>query len=435
VTPTPRFLGLLAIGLVPATLAVWAPLLGYAALAYDGVIILLFALERAFAPRAGQITVARVIPGKICVGIENTITIEIASFLPARLELEIVDGWPAEFTVKEERSTVTLQPYEQKSLTLKIVPSARGEFTLSPVHVRVRRGLGLLVRALEFGEPVPVRVYPNLKELRRYELLSRRRLLRQQGFRAVRRVGEGREFERLREYSPDDDFRSIDWKATARRRRPTTRLYETERGQNVIVALDAGRLMGAASGAMTKLDHAINAALMLGYVAGRSHDRVGFVVFASEVERVFLPRSGRASMARMMDTLVGLQPRSTFSSYHALVDAIAQRVRRRSLIVLFTDLADPQAAREVVQFVPRLRQRHLPVCVAFRDPLLAKLASDPPGEGGMYEHVAALELHREWKNTLGSLRAGGVGIVDTLPEHAAVAAVNKYLEMKKRQVI
>ncbi len=110
-------------------------------------------------------------------------------------------------------------------------------------------------------------------------------------------------------------------------------------------------------------------------------------------------------------------------------------MRRRSLIVLFTDLADPQAAREIVQFVPRLRQRHVPVCVAFRDPQLAQLATEPPTEEGMYEHVAALELHREWKNTLGGLRAGGVGIVDTLPEHAAVAAVNKYLEMKKRQVI
>ncbi len=434
-TPTPRFVWLFALGAAPAAAAAWVPEAAYAAAAWDAALLLLLFAERLRAPREGALDVRRVVGDRICVGVPNECAIRLRSLSPGRMTVHVTDGWPAEFGMQPASHDVVLGPYEQRTLTETVVPGGRGEFSLGPIHVRVRAGLGLVWVRRTYGAPEPVRVYPNLRDLRRYELLARRRLLRHLGFRTVRRVGEGREFERLREYTPDDDFRAIDWKATARRRKPITRLYETERGQNVVVAVDAGRLMGASTGAVTKLDHAIDGALMLGHVAMKAHDRLGMVVFAGETERVVLPRAGKGVLSRMMETLVPLQARSTYSSYAALADTMTKRLRRRSLVVLFTDLSDAQAAKDIVKYLPLLAPRHVVVCVAFRDPGLAKLASEPPAAEGVYEHVAALELERDWRHTLGELRAGGVAVVDVLPEQAAVAAVNKYLELKKRQAI
>ncbi len=434
--PSTRFLVLLALGLVPAAAARWWAPLGPVAAAWDGALLLLLALDASRGARRDWIAVERVLPARLCVGVENVVTLQVRSFAPVPLRVDLVDGWTADFDVAPAERAAVLPAWGRAELVFRVVPRSRGEFPLRPVHVRLRSRLGLCRRRVEAGEPGSVRVHPDLRALRRWELLSRRRLLQTQGYRAVRRIGDGREFDQLREYSPDDDFRSIDWKATARRARPITRVFDTERGQNVLILIDAGRLMGASSGGITKLDHAVNAALMLGHVATRHHDRVGLVVFSGDVERVALPRPGRGAMTRLMDAVADLRPRPTFSNYRAAVETVALRMRRRSLVVLFTDISDPDSARDLTRYVPLLRPAHLPVCVAFRDPGVDRLAQEPPAtREAMYDHAAAIELVQEWRGLLGRLRKDGVAIVDVAPEEAAVAAVNKFLELKKRQAI
>lgn len=433
--PTPLFLALFAIGLVPAAMAARDGAWLFAAAAWDAALLLLLVAERVAGVRRTWLEVERTLPDKVCVGEDNACALTFRSFAWLPLTVKAIEGWPSEFAAEPGELGVRVEAYRSETVPYVLRPGGRGEFTLGPVQVRVRSPLGLIERRLSFGEPAKVRVYPNLKDLRRYDLLSRRRLLAQHGIRAVRKVGEGREFERLREYAPGDELRAIDWKATARRRRPVSRVHETERGQNVLILLDAGRLMAASTGGLTKLDYAINAALMLGYVALRNGDRVGLSVFSSDVESFSLPRAGRAALARLMDALVPLQPRLTFSNYRAAVETVSRKMRRRALVVMYTDLADPEAMEEICDVFPLLRRSHLPLCVSFRDPALLDLAGTPPAPSALYEHVAAMEMVAERRQALGRLRTGGVSIVDVPPEEIAVASVNRYLRIKRMQAI
>jgi uncharacterized protein (DUF58 family) len=435
VKPTGRLLVLFALGIAPAAFAARHPSALLATAGWDAGLIALLILELTLGIRARWIEIERALPDKICVGEENACAVVVRNFGPLPVRVRVVEGWPAELEAAPEVLAGRVPSHREISLAYKVVPGGRGEFELSPASVWVRSPLGLVERRFEFGGSSKVRAYPNLKELRRFDLMSRRRLLTRHGIRAVRRVGEGREFERLREYTPGDELRSIDWKATARRRKPATRVHETERGQNVLILLDAGRLMAAASGRLTKLDWAINAALMLGYVALRNGDRVGLAVFSSDVESIAMPRGGRAALARLMEALVPLQPRLTFSNYRAVVEGVMKKMRRRALVVMFTDLADPEAMAEIAKVFPRLRRAHLPLCVSFRDPAVAALAEAAPAREAMYETVAAMELVADRRRALTELRAGGVAIVDLPAEEIAVGAVNRYLEMKRRQAL
>lgn len=435
ITPTPVCLLLLVLGLLPAVLAAWHPWLGYVAAVFDAVVLALWLADgtMGFSPR--WIKVERLAGLRLSVGVSARVSLRVRSFTPLSLRLRVVDGWPPEFETSPAELRFRLAPFQETTVDSYVLPRMRGEFNLGAVAGIVRGALGLADRRILLGEPAAVRVYPDLEELKRFDLLTRKRLLRQTGVRRVRQVGRGREFERLREYVPGDEYRTIDWKATARRLRPISRVYELERAQNVLIALDAGRLMAAASGPLTKLDRAINAAILLSHVAMRSGDRVGLLVFSNVSEQLIPPRSGRASITRIMETLVPLQPRPTAANYRTAVETVITRMRRRAMIFMITDIADEQSARDMSQFVPLLRPNHLPVVVAFRDEGLERLADAvPPGPAGLYEHAAAIELRHEWRRTLLNLSHRGVGVVDVLPQDAPVASVNKYLELKQRQL-
>ncbi|NUN50466.1 MAG: DUF58 domain-containing protein [Candidatus Brocadiae bacterium] len=433
--PTPRFLLLLLLGLAPAAMAAWDRTWLLAAGVWDAGLVLVLLIERVTGIRPAGIEFDRTLPAKVCLGEGNPCAAVVRNYGWLPLHVRVVEGWPAEMAADPGELRGRVGPQNALTLPYTLRPGGRGEFTLSPATVWVRSPLGLLERRFAFGDASRVRVYPNLKDLRRFDLLSRRGLLSQRGIRAVRRVGQGREFEHLREYVPGDELRSVDWKATARRRRPVTRVHETERGQNVLILLDAGRLMAASAAGLTRLDHAINAALMLGYVALRAGDRVGLSVFSSDVESFAPPRAGRAALAQLMNLLVPLQPRLSFSNYRAVVEKVMSKMRRRALVVIYTDLGDPESAGEIVQVFPRLRRAHLPLCISFRDPILERAASAPPPVGGLFEHVAAVELATERRRALRSLRAAGVEVADVAAEEMAVESVNRYLSMKRRQAL
>src|SRR5206468_2286045 len=178
-------------------------------------------------------------------------------------------------------------------------PLRRGNYAFGDLNLRWLSPLGLLVRQARLPDAGAVKVYPNLLDVRHYDLLLRRNRLQELGLRHTRQFGEGTEFERLRDYQPDDDFRRIDWKATARRHTPIALEFQTKRSQNVIAVLDTGRMMQSAVARMSKLDYVVNAALLLGYVATGKGDKMGLLTFADQVSRYLGPRQGRGQFYRM----------------------------------------------------------------------------------------------------------------------------------------
>jgi uncharacterized protein (DUF58 family) len=318
-------------------------------------------------------------------------------------------------------------------LTYVARPRYRGTFRFGDIHVRAVGPFDLIERQSVARAAVPANVYPDLREIRRYEITTRRGLAYDAGQRRARVPGAGSVFERLREYEPDDDPRSISWTATARHGRPISVEYETERQQRIVVVLDAGRMMASTLGELTKLDHAVNTALMLAYVATAKGDEVGILGYSDEI-RSFLPaRRGRRQFLRISEALRRLEVTRTESDPRTAFEFLRARAARRALVVLFTDLVDTDASRGLVSAVTRLAGNNLVLCCVLADPRLADLARDAPTTtAAAYERTVAQTVIEDRARVLAVLRQRGIHTIDVPSDRLTVAVIQRYLELKKR---
>jgi uncharacterized protein (DUF58 family) len=244
------------------------------------------------------------------------------------------------------------------------------------------------------------------------------------------------EFERLRDYTPDDEYRTISWKATARRGKPIAVEYQTERSQNVITLLDAGRLMRAPIGPLAKLDYAINSTLLLGYVAGLKGDYVGNLVFADEVMSYLPPKTGTVQFQRLLESLYAIQSQPTVPDYQGAVSYLKVRRPRRALVVLYTDLSTGSDLDELVTAMASLYPRHLPLVVTMNDPgVLALSRQAPTNAAAVYERAIAEQLMDERRLVLNRLEQRGVLTIDVPAHQLNAAVINRYLQLKARGLL
>ncbi len=261
-----------------------------------------------------------------------------------------------------------------------------------------------------------MQVYPNLLEVRRYEALVRATLVRAGGYRSKRLPGAGREFSHYRDYNPDDDFKAVSWKATARRGKPITAVHESEHSQDIIFALDVGRMMAARVGTLSKLDHAINAVLMLTHVSQTFQDNLGLLVFSHAVHLYLPPAKGKAQHAHFLQALYSVKPELSYVNYGEAFQYLIGRHPKRALTMVFTEL---------------LRRFHLPLTCAVADVPLRELAATTPREPGQtYDVLVARDLLQARAELLGGLEREGIMTLDTVPERLTIDAVNRYLALK-----
>jgi uncharacterized protein (DUF58 family) len=417
---------LLALGSVDPLFLALAPLALLGGLAAVGV-------DWSLLPRRGAITVQRRHEPRLSLGADNLVQIEVANAAPRPLRFVLRDGTPPECRASTLFLDGIAPPGGTTTVRYTLRPLRRGDHAFGGAVLRWEGALGLLRRQATFPISEPVKVYPNLLEIWKYDLLARRGRLQEAGLRPARRFGTGTEFESLREYQPDDDYRRINWKATARRGRPMTAEFETERSQNVLVVLDAGRLMATEVGGLTKLDHALNTSLLLAYVAGLRGDRVGLLAFSDRVMAYLPPRRGRRAFLSMLATLYNLAAEPVEPDFDRTFQFLATRQMRRSLLVLFTDLTDRDVSSALVQHLTRLARQHLAVCVTLGDPAVLTAASATPDTtAAVYERVVAARLLEERAEVLSALRQRGAVTLDVPADRLTVAVVNKYLELKAR---
>jgi len=363
---------------------------------------------------------------------------------------EVVYRWtnpssrPARLHVREVRPDIlgglqapralAIPPRAAVREPVPVVPLRRGRETGAGSFVIDSMGpLGLGRHRVRLPLPWDVVVYPPLVSVRlRASVADARR--RDAGMKPIRRLGEGRLFESLREWVPGDDLRHIDWKATARRAKVITRQYEAERRQQVLLVLDTGRLMTAdVAAGVARLDFAVQAALELAYAAAQHDDNVGIMTFADGVQHFVAPERGRAGVRRVMDVLAEVQPKLVEPDYPGAFRYLAARNRKRALTVLFTDVIDRFASDALVANVATLRPRHLPLAVTLRNPELDAAAMQRPATPrDAFRKAAAEELLHAREEALGHMRRAGVLVIDVTPERAAQAVVAKYLDLKRR---
>ena len=330
-----------------------------------------------------------------------------------------------------ERRTL-LPAFSRTRLTIDVLPRERGRTALRSFHARVTTGAGLVERRCRWDAPAHLRVSPDLSALDRGDLAARTKLL-DAGLRRLRRRGLGGEFESLREYGPDDAFRAIDWKATARRGRTMVAQYEVERSQQIVVAIDAGRLMTPRLGDRRKLDYAVSAALAITAAARLAADRVGLYAFGASALARVAPGTGAVHAARLTDALADLEGRFEEADYERAVLDLDRMLARRSLVVLFTDLFDPAASSAVLAATRLLTRRHLVLLVLMNDAAIEDaLARDPADAEDAYRAAVAVTLAAERATAIGVLRQRGVLVVDVPAAELSLALLDAYVEIKTR---
>jgi uncharacterized protein (DUF58 family) len=431
---TQRALVIAALLAVLGVVGYWIPGALDALLLADFALVAAVWFDARLAPAPGVgLRVEREAPPAYSVGNPGWVAYRWANAAPRPARLRVREVRPDVLGGLQVPRAVTVPPAGAARERLAVVPARRGKETAGAFVVDSVGPLGLGKRRGWIPLPWDVSVFPPLVTMRLRAAVAQAQRRRELGRQPVRRLGEGRMFESLREWVPGDDLRHIDWKATARRRKVITRQYEAERRQQVLLVMDAGRLLTAEVGGVARLEHAVRAALELAYAAAQQDDNVGIMVFADGVQQFVAPQRGRRGLKQVLDVLAGVTPKLVEPDYPGAFRYLAARNRKRALTVIFTDVIDRFASEAIVANVATLRPRHLPLAVTLRNPELDAVAvSRPAAPRDAFRKAAAEELLRAREEALGHMRRSGVVVVDVAPERAAEAVVGQYQELKRR---
>ena len=404
---------------------------GYALLA-----LVLFVLDWRLAGRVDRFEVGRHHDTKLSLGAENVILVSVRNRSRRGTKFTVRDEAPEAFKIETRTLEGEVQPLGKWQGSYHLQPLRRGDYQFGDLHLRWFGPLGLIQRQGRIPASEPVKVYPNLLDVRMYDLLLRKNRLQELGLRTTRMFGEGTEFERLREYLPDDEFRRINWKATARRHRPVTVQYQTERSQTVIAVLDTGRMMQAPVANIAKLDYAVNAVLFLSYVATGKGDRVGVMTFADDVDHYLAPRQGRGQFYRTLEVLYAVDAQQVEPNYRKALTYLAVKQRRRALVVIFTDLTSGLSMDTLVAQVSLLARSSLPLVVTISDPDVYAAAHQRPRDSlAVYQRAAASQILDERRVVLETLQKRGVLTLDVPANQLSMSVINRYLELKGRTLL
>ncbi len=397
------------------------------------VLLLMIAGADFLLARRVPIKIWRELPPRLQVGVSNPVTLHLINTANRAVRLDVRDDAPQEFESTPAVLSLTVSPNSRAKFHYTTTPGKRGKFEFGALHLRVRGPFGFVWHERTLPATVAVSVFPDMRGASRLLLSDAALDFVNLGLRQLRRDGRGSEFARLRDYSQGDSARDVDWKATARRGKPVTRVMESERSQTVLIGVDAGRSMAARVDGLTKLDHAVNAALFLAFVAVRNGDRVGLVVFADGIKTYLAPSAGRLQYRKIVDALYTARPHLTYVDYLALFKELNVRLLKRSLLCVFTDFIDEDQAQTMVDPMRRLAKRHVPLCLSVKDAALTELLqTTPPGAEVAYQHAVASELLLEREAMKRKVGRDGVTVVDVEANQLSLAAVNQYLEIKAR---
>jgi len=396
-------------------------------------VVLALADGRASAP---AFALRRIAPERYALARPDAFAYEIENRGDVTLRCGIVEAPVAKLAIETAGVCALVAPRSRTRVEIAFVPRERGRTALADSYAWYETLAGLVRHRVRLEGARPIRILPDLTALENADDLSLRGRSIDAGLRRLRRRGAGTEFESLREYNAGDAFRDIDWKATARRGRVMVAQYEVERSQQVIVAIDAGRLMAARLGDRRKLDYAVAAALGIAGLARRAADRVGVHAFAATTLATVRPAAGPAAAAAIVEALADVEPQFDESDYERAALELERTYRKRSLIVVFTDLFDPVASAGVLAALGLLVRRHLVLVVLMNDAALADaLAAQPRDVASAYRAALATSLAAERERAVAVLRGRGMLVVDVPARDLRLATLDAYLEIKTRGLL
>lgn len=421
-----------ALAVVPVLLApglwtVW--LFGWA------LFLMLLAIDAVLAPRRGDIERSLTVPDTLYMGDPSEALLTLRLRRGDRPMRAVVKLDLSETLAPTVSHRVVLSPKETV-VPFELAALRRGTGTIEAAWVRFRGPFGLIARTVRFALDREVAAVPNIRGVRQQALEFFSPNEFRTGLRIEQYAGDGSEFDSLREFMPGLDHRAIDWKASARHAELLCRQFRAERNRQVVIAIDAGHLMAEPLERLPRLDHAIHAGLLLAYFSVRAGDKVGFFGFDERVRAFAEPRGGMGSFRAMLRLSGGLGYADAETNYTLGLTELMGRLTRRSLVVVLTDFVDTVTAELMLDNIGRLARRHLVVFVSLRDPLLDTVAAAEPRDmQALHEAAVADSMLREREVVLTRLRRQGVFCIDATPQTMGIELVNRYLEIKRREMI
>lgn len=378
----------------------------------------------------------RALPDRFSNGDENKVVIEFENEYGYKVHCIVIDELPVQFQARNWKRELRIDSNTKQELEYYLKPQERGEYHFGNINVFVSSPLRLVIRRYSFEQPQVVKVYPSYLQMRRYQLLATANRLQEAGVKRMRKLGHSLEFEQIKEYVRGDDYRTINWLATARRGDLMVNNYTDERSQQIYCVINKGRIMKMPFGGMTLLDYSINSALVLSSVALMKQDKAGLITFAEQIDS-FIPADKKpAQLNNILENLYKQKTNFLEPDFEKLFSVIRNRITQRSLVVLFTNFESFETLQRELPSLKRIAHYHLLMVVLFENTELRQLTeADADTIEDIYIKTIAEKYNHEKKMMVKELQMQGIVAVLTAPQKLTINAINKYLELKNRQSI
>jgi uncharacterized protein (DUF58 family) len=397
----------------------------------DAALVAVAVVDAFAAPAPASLPVSRSLPPVITLGARGELAWTVRNPTRRSQRVALADELAPSLRASTRRARGRIPPGGELNAGAELRPARRGRFEPTDLVLRVDGPLGLGARQSTLVVPGVLRVFPSFRSKDEAELRIRRARLLEVGLRSAQGRGAGTEFDQLRDYSVDDEFRRVDWAATARAGRAIVRTYRAERNQTVLVLLDNGRVMAGRVDGVPRVEHAVDAVLMLTAVATGLGDRCGVVAFDREVRAAVPPGGGAAQLGRVIEALYDLEPVLAESDYAGAFTETLGRFRRRTMIVVLTDLVAPAVEEWLVPALPLILREHVVVVAGVADPDVVRWSAATTDDAQQaFRRAAAVSALDERRHTVARLRSLGASVVDARPGELAPALADTYLRVK-----
>lgn len=378
----------------------------------------------------------RWLPDRFSMGDDNKVILLFQNHYHFPANISVIDELPAQFQERKWLRKLRMEAKGKSMIEYKLRPVTRGEYVFHDINVYVQAPLGLEKRRYIFPAQHTVKVYPSFVQMRRYQLLAVSNRLQEAGVKKIRRIGHSLEFEQIKDYVRGDDYRTINWKATARKGNLMVNSFTDERSQQVYCLINKGRVMKMPFDNLTLLDHAINASLVLSNVALIRQDKAGLITFEKEID-TFLPADKKPTqMNLILESLYRQQTTFLEPDFEKLFSVIRNRITNRSLLILFTNFESLESLNRELPALKRMAHYHLLLLVFFENSELKSITSKQATTlEGIYIKTIAEKFAYEKRQMVKELHKNGILSILTTPANLTVNTINRYLELKTRTSI
>lgn len=375
-------------------------------------------------------------PERLSNGDDNELGIYVENFYPFNISVGIIDEIPFQFQKRDIWFKTDLIARQHKLINYLLRPTKRGEYEFGDIRVYVKSPLGIIRRRYTFSQAETLAVYPSFLQMRKYELMAISNRLSEIGVKKIRRLGHSLEFEQVKNYVAGDDYRTINWKATARRGDLMTNIYTDEKSQHVYCVVDKSRAMKMPFEGLSLLDYAINASLVLSNVALLKEDKAGLITIAEKLGSVVAADRRAVQINRILEVLYKEKTRYLETNMELLYSTIRNVLKQRSLVVFFTNFESMSAMERQLPFLKRINRYHLLLVVFFENTELEKLSEKPADNiEDIYIKTIAEKFAYDKKLIVKELTKHGIQSILSKPEALTINTINRYLELKAKQRI